>query len=368
MILKNRYLALFIAGATLFAVGCKDDSSPSSSPKIPSSYSSDDYIVNTADERNLYDELNALVAELEALESSSVAVPVGDLTAFWEGTSMKNQVNPAFEVVVDNYLLEAAEASGNQYDSLTGEGGVLAGRLFNEHGVEPLEMVEKGLFGALFYNRAIELATTYNEADLCDKLIALYGAHPIFANTSNHPENPDRGPAKYSARRTPMSGGFYLDIKSHLIQANYYLSRGNTRTDAVVAEPLAAVLATWERFTAATIINYLHSTIGTLSQTNLSPEDQASALHAYSEAVGFARGLLVVSNRSIASNTQLNEVLTAMLYSIENSSYTGNTLLTDRVSGVQSLTNALNLVKNIYGFTDDEVNQFRMNWINEEQR
>jgi hypothetical protein len=124
----------------------------------------------------------------------------------------------------------------------------------------------------------------------------------------------------------------------------------------------------WEKSNAATVINYLHSTTSKLSQTEVSPEDVGSALHAYGEAVGFLHGWRTLpAGERIITDNEIDEIL-ELIYAPQNATATSYRLAQEPFATLPQLGQAIERLQGIYGFSEQEIEDFRKNWVNEQGR
>ncbi|MCS6795991.1 MAG: DUF4856 domain-containing protein, partial [Raineya sp.] len=242
------------------------------------------------------------------------------------------------------------------------------GYLFDENGLEIEQLVEKGQFGATLYKHALDLinAGTYDDA-FVDKLLAIYGATPNFSNSgsNNVPANVrDRFSANYAARRSDINdnNSLYVQLKRQFIKLQAAIRAGaayNKERDDAIAE----IKLLWEKVIAATAINYCHSVIATLSQTNPTDAQKGSALHALGEAIGFIHGFRTIpQNHKKITDAQIDQIL-ILFNAPQNGTPTCYKFVTDAVNELPKLQQAINQLKNIYGFTDAEIESFKNNWV-----
>ncbi|MBL7774791.1 MAG: hypothetical protein JNK89_02245 [Saprospiraceae bacterium] len=272
----------------------------------------------------------------------------------------------------EGWLDELAKASGNTYQpgSPQNQGGTYGGYLFDEYGLDLEQIIEKGLFGAAFYNHAFGLMQNNPTPETADQLVCIFGAHPDFPNTdnANKATNPDRFMAQYAARRDKNDGtGFDTQIKNAFIKLQAAEKAGDQYREEQ-QEALETIRITWEKINFATVINYCHFTISKLSATNPTDVDKASALHAYAEAVAFVHGwrTLPTASRRI-TDTQIDELLT-LLRAPYNDTPTAYLFLTDPVNQLPQLTQVIEKLKSIYGFSAQEIADFKENWVTKQGR
>ncbi|HRI60058.1 MAG TPA: hypothetical protein PK228_10055, partial [Saprospiraceae bacterium] len=115
-----------------------------------------------------------------------------------------------------------------------------------------------------------------------------------------------------------------------------------------------------------TIINYLYAVISKLSATNPSDADIASALHSYGETVGFTHGFRTLDNKKI-TDTEIDELLT-LLNAPATGTPTSYKFATDPLNELPKLTQVIAKLQSIYGFTAQELEDFKKNWVAEQNR
>ena len=108
--------------------------------------------------------------------------------------------------------------------------------------------------------------------------------------------------------------------------------------------------------------------VSTLSATNPSDAQKAAALHAHSEAIAFLWGFRQLNSPfRIASDGQIDQVL-ALLYAKPGSTPSVYTLATQPAQTLGNLLQATQKIKEIYGFSDQEMEDFKKNWVSEQGR
>ena len=317
-------------------------------------------------------QLDAFVNEAKKGRTAGVVVDANTLQQLYNaGTpSLKSLTTTYFDGRLDGasgWIQELSNASGGAYTPGTpaGQGGEFGGYLFDENGLEPEQLLDKGLYGAALYHHAVTLMQGDLTPATADQLVAIFGAHPDFPNTptAGKATNPDKYLANYAARRDKNDGlGLYSQMKNAFLKLQAAVKAGaeyHTERD----EALATLRLTWEKVNFATVINYCHSVVSTLSATNPTDADKAKALHAYGECVGFVHGwrTLPAAYRQI-SDAEIDQLLVLL-----NAPYDGipasYTFATDPVNQLPKLTQVIQLLKAEYGFTDQEIIDFKENWV-----
>lgn len=370
-----RVTYLFAFALLIFA-SCKKKESPRPDLVIPSTYDGVSFDANSSVQTNILNQLATLTQEAQKGRNPSVTVSKTALdNLFVTG-------NPSLANIITSYYKGRLEGTGGWFDELakasgqgtytpgtpSGQGGVLGGYLFDENGLEIEQMIEKGQFGASLYKHALDLieAGNFDEA-FVDKLLAIYGAKPNFSNSgsNNVPANlRDRFAANYAARRSDINdnNSLYVQLKNQFIKLQAAVRAGsayNQERD----EAIAQIKLLWEKAIAATAINYCHSVIATLSQTNPTPAQQGSALHALGEAIGFIHGFRTIpQNHKKITDTQIDEIL-VLFNAPHNATPTCYLFITDAINQLPKLQQAIGKLQNIYGFTNAEIESFKNNWV-----
>jgi hypothetical protein len=373
--MKIRTLAIGLAGSfALFAASCSDNStSPAVVPPLtlPTSYDGSSYTTNAVVELQMRSHLQSLTTAMQQGRQLGVAVSAVNVATLYQ--PLRAITTPYYDTNVQGWLQELAKSSGGAYNprvspAENGQGGTFGGYLFDEHGLEMEQLVEKGLYAAALYNHALTVMNAQLTPASIDKIVAIFGASPAFKNTGSAPENPDVHAANYAARRDKNDGtGFYTKMRDQFIRAQAATKADSRYADTAQAA-LAQVRQLWEKSQAATVINYLYATITNISLTNPTDAQLGSALHAYGEGVGFLHGWRTLpADKKIITDAQIDQILTLM-YAPVNGAPSSYQLVQNSFTAVQQLQQAITSLKNIYGFTDAELQDFRKNWVSEQGR
>lgn len=371
-----------IAIVAIFALtACKKKEKDESKPalQIPANYDGTNFTTNSATTQAIADQLVALVNKAKEGRDSTKTVAKADLdNLFTAGTiSLASITTPYYKERLDaptGWFNDLAQASGSGYvpGSFVDQGGVYGGYLFDENGLELEQMIEKGLFGAALYNYAVNLLANSPTLATVDQVLVLYGAKPAFANSgsTNVPaQNRDAFMANYAARRSDINdnNSLYIQLKNQFIRLQAAIKAGNQYNDDK-NDAISKIKLAWEKVNASTIINYCHSATSTLSSTNPTNAQKAGALHAISEAIGFLHGYRTIpQEHKKITDAQIDEILT-LLNAPYNATPTSYMFITDAVNQVPKLQQVINKLKDIYGFTNAEIESFKKNWVNEQGR
>lgn len=343
---------------------------------IPVAYDGSAFVENTSTE-------TALIGQLAALVKEAKKGRTGELLDYNTLSQLFTAGNPSLQSICTPYyasrlngpnqwLSEMAKASGNTYTpgTPTGNGGTFGAYLFDENGLEMEQMTEKGLFGAALYHYAITLMQAPMTPATADQLLLIFGAHPDFPNTPTAAKaaHPDRVMANYAARRDNNDGnGLYFQMKNAFIKLQAALKAGpdyDTERD----EALATLRITWEKINAATVINYCHTVVTTMSATNPTDQDKANALHAYGECVGFIHGWRSIpSAYKSLTDAEIDNIL-ERLNAPNAGTPTSYLFITDPLNELPKLLQVIQQLKAQYGFSNQETEDFRKNWVTEQGR
>ncbi len=374
MLKNTSFLSFLLLFSAFVVVSCEKDADPL---VVASNYDGSAYVANTNTQFAVRSSLEALTTEIKKGRTAGAILQFSTLSGLYTaGTpSLKSITTTYYDGRVDgsgNFLNELANASGTGYTPgvTAGQGGTFGGYLFDENGLEMEQMVEKGLFGAALYNHAVGLIQgTVTEATI-DQLLAIYGAHPDFSNTPTAAKatNPDKFMANYAARRDKNDGaGLYSQTKNEFLKAQSAVKAGadyNTERD----EALLAIRNNWEKVNFATVINYCHSVISTMSGTNPTDAQKASALHAYGECVGFVHGWRTIpQDYKLITDAEIDEIL-VLLNAPYNGVPTSYTFITDPLNQLPKLTQIIQKLQTKYQFTNQEIEDFKKNWVSEQGR
>jgi hypothetical protein len=365
-------LCAILAVVTLMGCG-KDEKEPLA---IPASYDGAAFAANTGTQTAVRSQLEQLVAEIKKGRTSGVVLDFTTLHDLFVigNPSLYAITTPYYRSQIDgagSWLDELAKASGGAYTPgapAGGQGGVYGSYLFDENGLELEQMVEKGLFGAALYNHALALTQDGITLAEVDQMASVFGAPPSFPNTNNAASTPtpDKFLAGYAARRDKNDGnGLYTAIRDNFIKLQAAVKAGDNYKQEQ-EEALAAILENWEKANAATIINYCHSVISALSATNPTDGQKSGALHSCSEAVGFINGWRTIAQKTI-TDAEIDEILTLFNAPLLETPALYK-FATDPVNELPKLTQAIDKLKAIYGFSTQDIEDFRKNWVAEQGR
>ena len=370
-LINGKLLALSLS--VFFLASCQKDE-PTAPLVVPTSYDVAKFDQNAAAQLAVVTAVNAMTDEAKKGRVLGGKVSEATLRTIFTGgsPSVKSQTTTYYTGKLENeWFAEIAKASGNTYtpgDPKTrGQGGMFGGYLYDENGLEIEQLIEKGSFGAALYNHAVSLVGGTITVATADQLMGIMGMSPTFPSSADAKHaRPDRAMANYAARRDKNDGkGLYSQQKDNFIKLQAALKAGD-KYNKERDEALTAVFDTWEKVNAATVINYCHTVIATMSQTTTTDAQKSAALHAYGENVGFMHGWRTVSRKKI-TDAQIDEILT-LLNAAPNAVPTSYKFITEPATELPKLQQIITRLQAIYGFSAADVEDFKKNWVSEQKR
>jgi len=368
--LKLLYTLIF----SLFILSCNDDERPTL--VIPQEYDGTNFAINAAPATGLTGKLSELVTKARTGRTGAAVSATELFTIYSSGSpSLQSAITTFYHGKLSGdagYMNQLALASGNTYTpgTPTGNGGTYGGYLFDENGVEPEQLIDKGQFGATLYHQALSLLNQPLTVAQVDQVLALYGAHPDFANSNDATKhtNPDRFLANYAARRDKNDGtGLYTTIRDNFLKLRAAVLAGSDYRKEQ-EEAIAAIKENWEKANAATIINYCHDIIARLTATTVTDAAKAGALHAHSENIGFIMGWRTIADADkIITDAQIDEILTLMNAPVDGTP-SPYLFVTNSAQELTKITQIIDKLQDIYGFTDQQIEDFKFNWVSVQAR
>ena len=367
---------LSLIGLLGLLASCEKTETPKAVLVVPTTYESTNYVANTVAESALRSQLATLTTEMKKAEKGDKLTLGVMNNLFTTGSpSIKSITVSAFTDKIEGttgYFAELVNSSGIVYSPAKPNtmGGVYGARLLNAGGLETLQVIEKGLFGAAFYSYATTLMTGTVTEKTIDQLVAIYGASLAFpnSNTATKTTSPDAFIALYAARRDKNDGnGMYSKIKNAFLKAQAAVKSGvayNTERD----EAFGVIKLEMEKAILATVAHYGYAAIAKLSVTNAPETTLSGALHDLGEGVGFLYGLKAVpqAQRKI-TDAQIDEF--AKIIVLDNAGKTEMyKYVTEPVSSITRLQTVFAKIQALYGFTAAEMEDFKKNWIAEQVR
>jgi len=335
---------------------------------IPATYDSPNFSVNAQEELDLKGRVLALLDKMESAEGATpMPVTTADLHAiFTAGTPSLRSIATAYaQDTIDTYLTQFGDAATKTWNpaDVEADGGAEAGAdggaptggkydnasIVNPIGVNLREATEKVLFDGSLYNYALQLASGVVTEATVDRLVALFGATPKFANDAEDAgADTDMLIAEYAAKRDNKTGtpGPYRKIARALLVAKTAAAAGGTcKTDLDGA--LKVFFLEWEKTAYSTVIYYLNQA-GTNAVAI--PQKGEPALRAYGEALGFIESFKgIPQDRRLITDVQIDGLLSRI------GADKPYRLVTQSGDVVAAFSTAFQEIGAIYGFSQTEI-------------
>ncbi|GAA4823522.1 DUF4856 domain-containing protein [Algivirga pacifica] len=298
-------------------------------------------------------------ARIQMLDSLSKTIKAGtlinvtadQLSSIYENTSgelfgsskdLKSKTFPgAVAAIEEQFDIVEAISGDEQY--------VIGGRLYNAEGVEPAQIVEKGLMGSVLYYQAVTVYLGEEKMDVdnetveegkgtamqhhWDEAFGYFGAPTDFLNEST--EGTVWFWAKYANGRKDV-----MDFSTPIFNA--FIAGRQAINDKDYEErdrQIAIIKENWEKVIAATTIHYVNASIA-----DIAAEDMGAFYHHWSEAKAFADAFLYNIDRKI-STEEMDQLATLL----------GDVPADATTEDLQAVNT---LLQEVFGFTADEVAQF----------
>ena len=221
--------------------------------------------------------------------------------SFTSSKQLKNKCftidQPLFETFMDNLATASVD---NAMTAADGQAGTLSSGtstyLFDDNGVEQVQVIEKGLMGAVFLNQALNTYFGAGKMDVDNTSAADPAAGKYYTAMEHHWDEafgyfgvaidfpttiPNRFWGKYCDKQDPT-------INSNADMMDQFLKGRAAITGNVLADrddAIAALRTEWEDISAYQAITYLDGAVGYFGN------DDAKFLHVLSEAFAFAWNL-----------------------------------------------------------------------------
>ena len=313
----QKALGMLGMAAVLTFTSCEDEA-PVPVPEIKSNYDFEnvdysgqlariqmvDMLVAKAKEANEGNKVTS--EELQAIFTNESG------TLFGTDKDIKSKTEASAVAKMEEYFTAIGALSGSS-NNIIGE------RLYNENGVEPAQMIAKGLMGALMYYQATSVYLEDEKMNVdntevtegkgtamqhhWDEAFGYFGA-PTDYLTADVPEG-TQDPAEktwfwasYANQRKDV-----VDVREKIFNAFIAGREAIGNGDLKARDEAIKVIKTnWELLVAANAVHYLNSAI-----ENLENNSHGSFYHHMSEGKAFLNGLRYNLDKSITT-AQINEI------------------------------------------------------------
>lgn len=353
---RNQYITLIFAALFIFGMtGCKEDCEETICFDVPNTYTFDNVSYSGQTDRlNMLEEMttymktaNTSGVALDANTLKSMFSNEGDVFSFTSTKQLKNKCFSLDQDMFEGYMDAIAVASQSTVPGSDGVAGVVSSNdgsksyLFDENGIEHIQLIEKGLMGAVFYYQATAVYLSEDRiGDAVDNTNITPGegtemehhwdeAFGYFGVPTDFPTNTTgvRFHGKYCNSRDALMG-----TNQSLMDAFILGRAAISNSDmAVKDEQVVAIRDTWELVIAGTAIHYLNGGRADLA-------DDALRNHQLSEAIAFAQSLKYNPTKKI-TDAQIEEVLNLIGTNLYAASASNLLQARDLLSSIYGLDN-----------------------------
>ncbi len=174
-----------------------DQKSAACTPGALTSYDGAQFATNAATELDVKARFKAFLQPMKDAELNvslkPTAAQLGQLLD--AGTpSLRAQTSAGYAQPISGYLAEFEAAAGLKWQpgpTPMGPGGIYGKYIFNARGTDLRQIIEKGMFGAMFYHQAQTLLRGPLTPATVDRALALFGAPPSFPADDKATPSPD---------------------------------------------------------------------------------------------------------------------------------------------------------------------------------
>lgn len=369
MILKIKEVtvrALLVLPLALL-MACGDTEEVACELELPAAYPAADFATSAAEELALRQRLSTFTQPMKDAEADLAVKPAAtELQAgFAAGEPSLASVTSTYYAGVISGLVQAFAASAGETwapaDPPPATGGKFGSYIFAADGRDIRQHVEKGLFGAAFYNRAAQLAASGDASPATvDRIVALFGSSPEFPAHAEEPATPDVLAAVYTKRRSAPGDAqaLYPTIRDALIEARTAAAQGPD-CDVEREQALQRALQAWEKALFATVIYYAADASAKLQKAEPTEADVSSALHGLGEAAGFVHGFRQLAQPRLITDAAIDELLVHLRTPVSGE-VTVARFATDTAASLPALQQLEQRIAAVYGFDATQVAGFKV--------
>lgn len=309
-----------LAMATVFGLtACNDDEPLVPEPQTPTTYTFEN--VDYSGQTQRIQMLNMLEKKAKSANDGTTKVSVDELEAIFVN-SEGNLFGTDKDIASKTY--EGARAEIRTYfDMIETRSGnpdhIIGSRLYDENGVEPAQMIAKGLMGALLYYQATTVylgddKMNVNNTEVTpgkgtamqhhwDEAFGYFGAPVDYitnngAEATNDPTTKTWYWAHYANGRAQV-----VDVREAIFNAFIEGRAAINRNDLETRdEAIQTIRRNWEKLVAINVVHYTNASIQDIDNGNT-----GNLYHHWSEAKAFLNAFIYNIDRTI-TNAQLAEM------------------------------------------------------------
>ena len=346
----NRFTVLALS-ATLFTVACSDDDTPAPSLEVPTTYNFEN--VDYSGQQQRIEMLNQLIGKVRTANDGQTKVTASELLDIYENRINLLGTDKKLSDKTAPTAKPAIEALFNQVEALSGNpDNVVGGYLVTPEGIEPAQMIAKGLMGSVLYWQAT--AGYLGEAKMNvdnTEVVAGQGtkmqhhwdeAFGYFGVPRDFPENKGTAEGATGENKAWFWGSYsnqraeVVDVRKDIMDAFIAGRAAIGRNDlAARDQAIATIREKWDLLVAANAVHYINAALANKT-TNA-----GKYYHNWSEGLAFAQALQY--NPAAKITPQQFEQLIALFGS------------NPKAATADNLQEANLLLQQVYGFTDAQM-------------
>jgi hypothetical protein len=350
----NRFTVMALTAGLFTVTSCTDDENPTPVvDEVPTTYNFEN--VDYSGQQQRIEMLNMLIGKVRVANDGQTVVTANELLDIYEnrinllGTdkNLADKTAPAAK--------PAIEALFNQVESLSGNpDNIVGGYLVTPEGIEPAQMIAKGLMGSVLYWQAVSNDGYLGETKMnVDNTTVVEGqgtkmqhhwdeAFGYFGVPKDFPENTGTAEGATGENKAWFWGSYsnqraeVVDVRQDIMDAFIKGRAAIGRNDlAARDEAIATIREKWDLLAAANVVHYINSAL------EYKDTDTGKYYHNWSEGYAFALALQYNPDRKI-TDAHFEHLL--MLFGANPQAATA-----------EDLQAANLLLQEAYGFTDAQM-------------
>ena len=363
LINPTKTFSLLAMAAVIGLSSCEDENPvPQPEPEALTTYTFEnvDYSGQTA----RIQQLSLLEAKAKSANDGTTKVTFDELNSIFENSSgdlagsnkqIKDKTEQSSVAEIEAYFQDIETYSGNTENIAGGK------YLVNAEGIEPAQMIAKGLMGALLYYQATSVYLGDAKMDVdnteviegkgtamehhWDEAFGYFGAPADYLTTSAEEQKNATDPSKKAWYWAGYANGraSVVDVRENIFNAFIEGREAIGRKDIAARDKaIETIKKNWELLAAANVVHYINSAIEDLENNN-----EGSFYHHMSEGKAFLYSLKYNLDKSI-SIAQINEI-DALLGNSPKASFA------DKDATITALEQANLKLQEIFGFSNPQM-------------
>ncbi|AHM60991.1 hypothetical protein D770_13685 [Flammeovirgaceae bacterium 311] len=351
----NRYTFLALTAGFL-AVACEDDDTITTTTEDPATYNFQN--VDRSGQLQRIQMLDTLIRKVREANDGETKVTAAELTALYENSAKmfgtdKNLASKTYDKD-GGATKNAIYALFNQVEALSGNpANVEGGYLVTPEGLEPAQLLAKGLMGSVLYWQATDVYLGQEKMNADNsKVTEGQGtamqhhwdeAFGYFGVPTDFPANEGKDNTKSAEERAWFWGSYsnqradQLDLRQDIMKAFIKGRAAIGRNDMIARdEAIATIREKWDLLVAANVVHYLNSAMKANNE-----QRTGAYYHNWSEGLAFAYALQYNPERAIT-----NEEFAHLIHLFGAN---------PKEATEENLQEANLLLKEVYGFTDAQL-------------